>query len=80
MKHGTEGDNEKLTEATKRNRSQTQQTREMEDGQRVKRRIAWRIIRVRGPTVDATATVGVATVGATATVGAQVFIDWIFVL
>ena len=37
MKHGTEGDKEKLPEATKRNQSQTQRTRETEDGRQVKR-------------------------------------------
>ena len=70
MKHRKEGDNEKLPEATKRNQPRMQRTRGMEDGQLVKRRIARRIIRVRGPSVGATATVGVATVGATAAVGA----------
>ena len=44
MKHGTEGDNDKLPEATKHNRSQTQRTRETEDGRRVKREIDRRII------------------------------------
>ena len=33
MKHGAEGDKEKIPEATKRNQSQTHQTRETEDGQ-----------------------------------------------
>ena len=69
MKHGTEGDKEKLPEATKRNRSRTQRMRETEDEKKFDRRISRRIIRVRGPTVGATATVGVDKVGATATVG-----------
>ena len=43
-KHGTEGDKEKLPEATKRNQSQTQRTRETEDGQLVKRRSARQMI------------------------------------
>ena len=40
MSQGTEGNKDKLHEATKRNRSQTQKTRETEDGRQVKRRIA----------------------------------------
>ena len=68
MKHRTEGDKEKLPEATKQNQSQTKQTIETEDGGQVKRRIAWQIIQVQGPTVYATATVGFATFGATSTV------------
>ena len=70
MKHGAEGNKEKLPEATKRNLSRKQRTRETEDGRRVQRRFSQRIIRVQGLTVGATATVGVATVGATAKVGA----------
>ena len=69
MKHGAEGNKEKLPEATKRNLSRKQRTRETEDGRRVQRRFSQRIIRVQGLTVGATGTVGVATVGATATDG-----------
>ena len=58
MNHGTEGDTDKLPEATKQNQPQTQLERETEDGWLVKRRIYRRIIHVRGPNVGATATVG----------------------
>ena len=44
MKHGVEGNKEKLTEATKWNRPQTQRTRETDDGRLVKRRISRWII------------------------------------
>ena len=58
MKHGTEGDKEKLHEATKWNRPRMQRTRETENGRLVKIPIARQIIQVRGPNVGATATVG----------------------
>ena len=70
VKHGTEGDEEKLPEVTKRNRPRPHRTRETEYGRLVKRRNTRWIIQVLGPNAGATATVGVATVGATATVGA----------
>ena len=60
MKHGAEGNKEKIPEATKRNLSRKQRTRETEDGRRVKRRISQRIIRVRCPNTGANATIGVA--------------------
>ena len=44
MKYGTDGDKSKVPVATNRNRARTQQTREMDDGRRVKIRIARRII------------------------------------
>ena len=44
MKYGTDGDKSKLPVATNWNRARTQQTREMDNGGRVKRRIARRII------------------------------------